>query len=331
VKERLLEILGDLPGSRILVFGDFMLDEFVFGEISRVSREAPVLILKHREAICRPGGAANTVANAASLGVEVVPVGFLGDDTWAETLLSLWPNEVDKRAVFRSSRFHSTCKSRILAGSFHSFRQQVVRIDREYPLELGSAHERKLAKALEELAPTAKGIIVSDYSLGNSTRSLRRLLTRLGHQFSIPVVVDSRDDPAGYPGATTVTPNITEVETVLSSHIGLDLEKLESTCRSLLGIWEVDALLVTRGKHGISLFDQQRSAHIPAFGGQDVVDVTGAGDTVAATYTAALAAGASFEQAARLANYAGGLVVMKKGTATTNLAELRAAVRAEEE
>ena len=126
MRNRLLEIVGSLSGNRILVFGDFMLDEFIFGEISRVSREAPVLILKHREAIYRPGGAANTVANAASLGTEVIPVGFLGDDLWAETLLSLWPERVDRRFVFKAADFNTTCKSRILAGSFHSFRQQVV-------------------------------------------------------------------------------------------------------------------------------------------------------------------------------------------------------------
>jgi rfaE bifunctional protein kinase chain/domain len=331
VKDRLLRILDNLSGNRILVFGDFMLDEFVFGEISRVSREAPVLILKHREAVYCPGGAGNTVANAATLGTEVIPVGFIGDDVWAERLLSLWPEEVDKRFVFKASKFSTTCKSRILAGSFHSFRQQVVRIDREYPLALGPTHEQKLATALQELAPTVKGIIVSDYSLGNLSLNLRNLLLKLGREYSVPVVVDSRDDPAGYPGATTVTPNITEVEAVLSTRIGLDLERLESTCTAILREWQLDALLVTRGKHGISLFVQNHSTHIPAFGGQDVVDVTGAGDTVAATYTASLAAGANFEEAARLANFAGGLVVMKKGTATTSATELTTVIRNVEE
>lgn len=330
MKDRLCKILDGLAGNRILVFGDFMLDEFVFGEISRVSREAPVLILKHREAIYRPGGAANTVANAASLGTEVFPVGYLGDDAWAETLLALWPEPVDRRFVFKSAEFNSTCKSRILAGSFHSFRQQVVRIDREYPLELQTSHEQKLSAALHELVPQVNGVIVSDYSLGNLTRNLRTLLVELGRKHSVPIVVDSRDDPSGYPGVTTVTPNISEVESVLSTKIGPDLEKLEATCSALLNDWQMESLLVTRGKYGISIFVENGSLHIPAFGGQDVVDVTGAGDTVAATYTASLSAGASFEDAARLANYAGGLVVMKKGTATTSVAELKAVVTCEE-
>jgi rfaE bifunctional protein kinase chain/domain len=331
VKDRLCSILDGFSGNRIMVFGDFMLDEFVFGEISRVSREAPVLILKHREAVFRPGGAANTVANVASLGTEVIPLGFLGDDTWGENLLSLWPSEVDKSFVFRSAEFNSTCKSRILAGSFHSFRQQVVRIDREFPLELQPSHEKKLASALKELVPEVGGIIVSDYSLGNLTKKLRMLVTKLARKNSVPMVVDSRDDPSGYPGATTVTPNITEVESVLSKKIGLDMERLESTCSALLSDWQLDSLLVTRGKHGISLFTQNQSLHIPAHGGQDVVDVTGAGDTVAAIYTASLAAGADFGEAAKLANYAGGLVVMKKGTATTSVSELKEAVRDQED
>lgn len=320
--DRLKEIVNSLAGNRILVFGDFMLDEFVFGEISRVSREAPVLILKHREAVYHPGGAANTVANAASLETQVIPIGYLGDDSWAERLLSLWSPQVEERFVFKDASFKTTCKSRILAGSFHSFRQQVVRIDREYQLELSPTHEEKLANALRELVPAVEALIISDYSLGNLTPSLRKLAIELGKSNSVPVVVDSRDDPSGYPGATTVTPNITEIEAVLSRSIGLDIEKLETTCSGLLSEWQLESLLVTRGKKGLSLFSQDRPVHIPAFGGEDVVDVTGAGDTVAATYTASLAAGATFEEAARLANYAGGIVVMKKGTATTTASEL---------
>jgi len=327
VKDRLFEIVSRLANNRILVFGDFMLDEFVFGEISRVSREAPVLILKHREAVYRPGGAANTAANVASLGAEVIPVGFLGDDAWAETLLSLWPEQIDKRFVFREPEFSSTCKSRILAGSFHSFRQQVVRIDRESQLDLRPDHELKAANALGELIPTVQGVIISDYSLGNLTQNLRTVVTNLGRKHSVPVVVDSRDDPSGYPGVTTVTPNITEVEAAVSSRIGLDSTKLESICSAILKDWRLEALLVTRGKHGLSLFSEGRQVHVPAFGKEDVVDVTGAGDTVAAAYTTSLAAGASFEEAARIANYAGGLVVMKKGTATTNTLELKTAIQ----
>ncbi|MGW8178768.1 MAG: bifunctional heptose 7-phosphate kinase/heptose 1-phosphate adenyltransferase, partial [bacterium] len=293
MKNRLGNILDNLAGKRILVFGDFMLDEFVFGEISRVSREAPVLILKHRDAVYCPGGAANTVANAASLGAEVVPVGFLGNDPWAETLLSLWPSQVNRDFVYKEEAFDTTCKSRILAGSSHSFRQHVVRIDREYQLELYPVHEEKLANSLREALPAVDGVIISDYSLGNLTPGLRNLVTELGRRHSVPVVVDSRDDPSGYPGATTVTPNITEVEGALSESIGLDIEKLESTCSALLEKWQLEALLVTRGKHGLSLFAKNRQVHIDAFGEEDVVDVTGAGDTVAATYTTALAAGAN--------------------------------------
>ena len=196
-------------------------------------------------------------------------------------------------------------------------------------MELCPTHEENLASALKELVPSVKGIIISDYSLGNLTPALRSLTTELGRTHSVPVVVDSRDDPSGYPGVTTVTPNITEVEAVLSKNIGLDIEKLESTCSALLNEWQLEALLVTRGRHGLSLFVQNQQIHIPAFGGQDVVDVTGAGDSVAAAYTAALAAGASFEEAARVANYAGGLVVMKKGTATTNVSELQAVIEKE--
>jgi rfaE bifunctional protein kinase chain/domain len=257
----------------------------------------------------------------------VTAVGFLGDDPQADSLLSLWPSEVNAENVFRAGEFKTTCKSRILAGSVHSFRQQVVRLDREHLLALEPEHESRLSDALQTRIPGVTGIIISDYSLGNVTLKLRDLIIQLGKKYSIPVVVDSRDDPTGFPGATTVTPNITEVETVTGRRLDFDSQEIETVCSSARVKWDLEALLVTRGKHGISLFLKDRTVHIPAFGEEDVVDVTGAGDTVAAAYTSSLGAGASFEEAARIANYAGGLVVMKKGTATITPEELITAIR----
>jgi rfaE bifunctional protein kinase chain/domain len=329
VKERLVDLIKHFSKSKILVLGDFIVDEFVFGEISRVSREAPVLILRHKGASACPGGAANTVANASALGAEVIPLGMIGDDTWADTLVSLWPKSVIHDFVFRNSEFRTTRKSRILAGSSHSFRQQVVRLDYEYGIKLSRKEENTLISSLEELLPSVEVLVVSDYSLGNLTERVRTEAIRMAATHSVSVVVDSRDDPSGYPGATTVTPNITEVEATVGHTVGRSIEEMEKTCMDARVKWKAEALLVTRGKFGMSLFSKDGAIHISAFGTDEVVDVTGAGDTVAATYATGLAAGASFEEAARLANYAGGLVVMKKGTATVSSSELRAAIAAE--
>jgi rfaE bifunctional protein kinase chain/domain len=328
VKKRLLELVGQFSECKVLVFGDFMVDEFVFGEISRVSREAPVLILRHKEVNACPGGGANTVANVSSLGAEVVPLGMIGDDALGDTLVSLWPGSVTRDFVFRDSAFQTTRKSRILAGSSHSFRQQVVRLDYEHEIQLSRQDEDKMIGSLGELLPSADVLVISDYSLGNLTQRLRSEAIRLAATSSVPVVVDSRDDPSGYPGATTVTPNITEVEAAVGHTIGHSLESIEKICMRARENWRTEALLVTRGKLGMSLFVEDGPINISAFGSDEVVDVTGAGDTVAATYATSLASGASFEDAARMANYAGGLVVMKKGTATVSSGELRVAIEA---
>jgi len=324
VNNRLEELLDHFKNARILVLGDFILDEFVFGEISRVSREAPVLILKYQETKVCPGGGANTVANIAALGATVTPLGVTGDDEGAEQLLALWPDDrVEKRFVIRDPAFRTTRKVRILAGSFHSYQQQVVRLDYESALKLDQQIESTVIDSLRSLLPDSDVLVISDYSLGNLTSAMMGEAIRLARELKIPVIVDSRDNPHKYPGATTVTPNITEVEKTLDVRIGRDLEKLESVGRKVLQEWDLRNLLVTRGKLGLSLIGSDHTIHLEAHGSEDAVDVTGAGDTVAATYATALASGAPPDEAARLANIAGGLVVMKKGTATISLEELR--------
>ncbi len=311
---------------RILVWGDFLLDQFVYGEISRVSREAPVLILKYSDTLTLPGGAANTVANVCSLGARAIPAGFIGDDEAAERLFAVWPEQLDTRCVFRQPDFRTTRKQRILAGSFHSFRQQVVRIDHESPCRLKSLHEDRMESALQSWISQVDAVIVSDYSLGNVTQRLRTFVLQEARARGRPVVVDSRDDPGGYPGATTVSPNITEAEAATGQKIGGDLAHLERIGSKLRKQWKLDSLLITRGRHGMSLFEDGPITHIPIHGSDEVADVTGAGDTVTSTYTTALAAGASFLEAARLANVAGGLVVMKRGTGTVSQAEIQNAL-----
>ena len=321
------ELIERFPQLKILVLGDFLLDEFVFGEISRVSREAPVLILRYRDTRLAPGGAANTVANVASLGAQVIPLGFVGRDGVAESLFSAWPSELNTEHVFRDPALRTTRKVRLLAGSFHSFRQQVVRLDYEYPFELQKDQERRLTDALEALVPEVDAIVLSDYSLGNLTAEVTARAIQAASRHGKMIVADSRDHPDSFAGATSITPNITEVEAALSIRVAGDLGQLEELGSRLLKDWQLDSLLVTRGKLGMSLFTGTDTLHIPIHGTDEVVDVSGAGDTVTATYATTLAAGGSFEQAARLANCAAGLAVMKKGTATVTPDELAGATR----
>ena len=319
-------LISSINNTHVLVLGDFLLDEFVFGEISRTSREAPVLILKYRKTDSRPGGGANTVASVAALGGHVTPIGVLGKDRWGQDVLSAWDKSICTDGVVLSSELQTTCKSRLMAGSFHSFRQQVVRLDHEHRHVLTTQIEDRLLKNLEVFLPNTNAVIISDYSLGTITPSLATRALKLAQEHKIPIVVDSRFDPARFSGATSITPNVSEVEKTISLSIGQSQEKLLRTGQQLLKEWELEALLITRGRLGMSLFEKDRITEIPAFGTDEVSDVTGAGDTVTAVYTASLAAGASFQNAARLANVAAGLVVMKKGTATVSSDELKQAV-----
>ncbi len=323
---RLAELIDRFRETTVIVLGDFILDEFVFGEIARVSREAPVLILSYQETRHAAGGGANAAAGVAALGGRALPVGVLGADEAADKLLSCWPDNMDKSGVWRQRGGRTTRKTRILAGSFHSFRQQVVRLDHEHAFRLTTSQERRLARNFKERLDAADAVILSDYGLGILTPVLRRAAIDAARSQSKPVVVDSRFEPDGYPGATAATPNITEVEASLGRRIGHEMKDLERVGSEVRRRWKLDALLVTRGKLGMSLFEADRIVHIPAHGIQEAVDVTGAGDTVIATCTTALAVGATFEEAARLANYAGGIVVGKKGTATVSGEELLQAV-----
>ena len=313
---------------RALVVGDFIADEFIYGRIDRVSREAPVLILGYSASEVVPGGAGNAASNAAALGARVTAVGLVGRDSVGTRLLrALRP--INVRGIVTSSGYVTPVKTRILAGGVHSAKQQVVRIDRAGgPLTPAAVRrfESRLARAL----PRADLVIVSDYGGGLITPDgWRRVLAASGARPPI-VLVDSRYGLTGFDGMTACTPNESEVEALLGVRIGDDRDVLERAGRTLLQRLDCRAVLITRGSRGMALFEPDRPTdHIPIVGSDEVADVTGAGDTVIATFALALAAGASFRDAARLANHAGGIVVMKRGTATVTAAELLSAVSKE--
>ena len=306
-----------------MVFGDLIADVYTYGRVARVSREAPVLILEYDATQVLPGGAGNAANNVASLGATATLVSLAGRDDPGRRVLRALPPRVNRKAVLRPGGYATPVKQRILAGGIHSAKQQVVRLDSA--VATVTDKQRAVAeRALRKAVKGADALLVSDYGSGLVTPAL---VARMAKRLRIPVLVDSRYALADYRGLTACTPNESEVERALNVTIDDQLPVLERAGRALLKRTRMKAVLITRGSRGMALFEQgKRTVHIPIFGSDQIADVTGAGDTVMAAMTLALAAGATFEEAARLANYAGGLVVMKRGTATVSAAELRRAI-----
>ena len=330
-RERLLGLVDSFTSRRVLVVGDLIADEFIYGEVARVSREAPVLILKYDATEMVAGGAGNAANNVAALGGRARLAGLVGADAEGRRLLASFHRGVERTQVVRAREYRTPVKTRILAGGVHAARQQIVRIDREpgWPLDarVSAALATKIGPALEN----CDAVLLSDYGSGLVTPALagtiRRAVARRTRRRPVPVLLDSRYRLLDYRGLSACTPNESEVEQVLGMHIGDDVEALERAGRLLLRRTGMRAVLITRGSRGMALFEPKRpTVHVPIFGSDEVADVTGAGDTVIATFGLALAAGASFYEATRLANYAGGLVVMKRGTATISAQELADAV-----
>ena len=330
IRERLAALIERFAGIRVAVFGDLLVDEFIYGQISRVSREAPVLILEYDSTEILPGGAGNAANNVAALGGKVTAIGVAGEDEPGRRLIEALERRVDVRGVVRPAGYRTPTKTRILAGGIHSAKQQVVRIDRAARPALTDEVRRAIELRLVAAAARCDALLVSDYGTGLVTpvvvgTAQRKFKGPGRHQ--PPVLVDSRFGLLQYRGMTTCTPNESEVEQLLGVRIGEDLKVLETCGRELLDRTQAQAVLITRGSRGMALFEPDRpTVHIPISGSDEIADVTGAGDTVIATMALALAAGGTFEDAARLANFAGGLVVMKRGTATVAPAELRQAV-----
>lgn len=330
--ERLKKIVHAFPQTTVTVLADMVADEFIFGEISRVSREAPVLILKHRDRTVVPGGGANAIYNLAALGVSVLPVGVVGDDEPGRLLLQLFKQmHISASGIFKVKGYTTTTKTRILAGHSHTSRQQVVRIDRDSELpsldQPGAHLGMTYIDAAADFLRASDALLISDYGYGAATPEIFSRVRGKRGMPEIPVTLDSRFRILEYTGITAATPNEPEVEEALGVKIGHDAARLYAAGRKMLDKMSLQSLVITRGRDGMALFERRhKPVEIPIHGTDQVVDVTGAGDTVIATFTAALAAGAEAEDAARLANYAAGVVVMKRGTATCSSEELLAAL-----
>lgn len=322
---RHLRWLGRFAPLRIGVLGDFAVDHYLVGKTSRISREAPVLILKKQEDSVRPGQAGNSAANLAALGVQCFAFGIVGPDREGARLVdSLKKSGVNTSGMITSRKGHSIIKTRIFAGAHHTALQQVIRMDDDESLEICACERKELKAKLSAALPKLDAVLVSDYGYGSVSLELWKLI---GDHHTTRIL-DSRYSLETFTGADVITPNETEV----FAHLGI--ERISgadpiAAGQKLIEQTRARGLVMTRGNEGMIVFDggaEPRS--IPIFGGDEVTDVTGAGDTVAATVTAVMAAGGSLMEAAELANVAAGLKVMKRGSATVSPEEIQRAVRA---
>lgn len=332
-RSRLLQIVKSMAGRRVVVFGDIVADRFIYGTPKRISREAPVLILRQYRDDVLLGGAGNAVNNIHSLGGQPLPVSVVGSDAAACHLIEhLTESGVDCSSIIRVDRYNTPTKVRILGGMPHASRQQIVRYDIEDHLDVTEDEREQIEQALTRVTQSPDAALISDYGYGVVSPSLvEKLLARVKGR---PVTLDSRYDLLRYRGVTAATPNEEEAADAAGTSLwNGDEDKIEGVGRHLQNALQTEALLITRGSRGMALFERSRSNSllIPVHGTDQVADVTGAGDTVIATFTLALAADASFAEAAKLANYAGGIVVMKMGTATVSAAELHHAIERDEE
>jgi rfaE bifunctional protein kinase chain/domain len=321
----LAECVEKFSSRTIVLLGDFVADEFQMGEIARVSREAPVLILRHRETQILPGGGANAANNFNALGACVLPVASVGADTAGDALLEYFrAKDVDISGIVRVKDWSTPTKTRFIAGWSHTSWQQVLRVDREPQQPLSEAARKKLAQQLNSKLRSADALAISDYGFGVSSPALVQH-AKAKRKSKLITTLDARYGLAAYAksGITSATPNEAELEAFHHAKIGQNTEELKRCGNKTLATLKLQSLLVTRGRDGMALFGRDGAmTRIPIHGSDQALDVTGAGDTVLAAYTLALASGASALEAAHIANIAGGLVVMKRGTATVSRQEL---------
>ena len=332
MQSRLMQLIVGMEKKNIMIIGDVVADVYLEGRISRISREAPVLILEHMAENVVPGGAANAIHNAATLGGQVFAVGIVGDDFPGRELDRILAGKtVNTAGLIADSTRPTITKTRVMAGGQATVRQQVVRIDRETKAPVSANTQQCLWDYVLEILPAMSVVVFSDYGSGTISPNLRTTVIELCNSRGIPCIVDSRYNILDYQGITVVKQNESEAAAALGWD-SLDEQSLLEAGRFILDRLEAQAVLITRGPDGMTLFEKDGNiTHIPVTNKSEVYDVTGAGDTVVAAMALALAAGATYRQAADLANHAAGIVVRKLGTATTTPLELEEAIGVQHE
>jgi len=321
----IFHVIDNFKGKRICVIGDIIADVFVFGRPYRLSREAPVVVIKYeREMVC-PGSAGNTINNLLTLGAHVYPIGLIGSDAAGDRLMEYFfrSKNIDLDGIIRH-RGETITKTRILAGDTHTSKQQVIRIDKDPGQKVTQGLKKRLLKRLDNISKTVDAFILSDYGHGTVDYDIIEHLKDIAKDKII--VGDSRYNLKDYKGITMITPNEAEAYALCAAKEDMDIDSVGKT---IMGFMDLRALLITRGNKGMSLFLKDGSIyHIPISGTDDVTDVTGAGDTVCAAVTLSLASGADYYTSSLIANFAAGVVVMKRGTATVSPYELKTHIKA---
>ncbi len=327
VKERLLSLVSSFAGKRVLVIGDMVADEYLIGNPARISREAPVLILELNEERTIPGGATNVAVNARTLGAEVLLAGVVGNDLPGQRLRQAIDDfGMQQEGLISDSTRPTSTKTRIIAGNAQVVSQHIVRVDRVDTSEVGEPSRGQIIEYIQRVLPTVDAVMVSDYESGMISPMIIECCLPLARQLQKVIVVDSHEKLFRFQGVTALTPNQPEAELTTGITITNE-ETLNEAGRCLLAGSKAQSILLTRGREGMSLFVAgEEPLHLPLFSlnhqSIEVVDTNGAGDTVAATFTLALTAGASFAEAAELANAAAALVVRRLGAASNTPQEL---------
>ncbi|MFA5094831.1 MAG: D-glycero-beta-D-manno-heptose-7-phosphate kinase [Candidatus Omnitrophota bacterium] len=320
---RLNHTISRFSDVKILVVGDLILDEFIWGDSSRISPEAPVpVVLVQRESVM-PGGAANVANNISAIGAKAFLAGVIGRDAHGRKLESILKEQgVDLEGVISDPERPTTLKTRVVARH-----QQVVRIDRESSSHTNAGINRELVEYIKSRIREVDGIIIEDYGKGVVTPGLLKEIIPLARRLKKVITVDPKEEHISYyKGATAITPNRKEAES-MGGMKAKDDASLNKLGRSLLEKLKLQSALITLGENGMRVFERGgRTTQIPTVA-QEVFDVSGAGDTVIATFTAALCAGAKMIEAAHISNFAGGIVVGKVGVASTSQAEIKARIR----
>lgn len=331
--KNLKNIIHKFNKARILVVGDIILDEYIWGSVDRISPEAPVPVLWAKKRTFVPGGSANVANNIGSFGAKVTLLGVTGDDHNSKILFNeLKKRKINTQGIFLEKNRHTTVKTRILAGH-----QQVVRVDWEHTHDLSRELNARILKYIEKNIKLFDAIIIEDYGKGVINVALLKELIFLGKSLKKIITVDPKEENfQHYRGVTSITPNRKELENAIrnlkiqdtTNRLKINTDKLftdkdlDLAMREILGYLNLDSILVTLGEHGMKLLEKGgRLTHIPTVA-QEVFDVSGAGDTVISTFTLALCAGSTKLEAAHIANFAAGIVVGKLGTAVTNSKEI---------
>jgi rfaE bifunctional protein kinase chain/domain len=324
--DQLFDLLLKFETVNVLVIGDLTLDEFLTGQVERISREAPVLILRHETTRQIPGGGANAVYNLAKLGAKVKVAGLIGRDFQGDALKQIFNDAgINTQGIIIDDDRPTVTKTRIAGHARQSVTQQIVRVDRKSDDLPTVELQSNLADYIQQQLKIVDAVVCSDYGDGVFTQTV--IQSALGHP---QVIVDTQKDLFRFAGATLFTPNLPEAEQAVGYSIK-DEATLQQAGQDLLKLTQAKRMLITRGEEGMSLFEaagnEIKSWHIPAFNRTDVFDVTGAGDTVVAALTLTLCCGGSFWEAAVLGNLAASLVIRQFGTATTSIAEIRTALK----